>query len=269
MMRRAALIQSMDGFGQRLQDKIVLISGIASGQGRAAALLFARHGAHIVGCDLFGAGAEAVAAEARDAGGNVVAVEANAAIEADVARWVGVAAERHGRVDVIYNNAALGGFGLVHEMALVDWDAAVRSELDVVFLGCKHAIPLMIGRGGSIINTASVSALVSTELPGMRGGMAHAAAKAAVIGMTRSLAQEYAPHGIRANAICPGAIETPSMERAGFDTPQFRAAILNKLCIKRLGRPEDVAFCALYLASDESSYVTGATFTVDGGWTAL
>jgi len=269
MMRRAALIQSMDGFGPRLQDKIVLISGIASGQGRAAALLFARHGAHIVGCDLFGAGAEAVAAEARDAGGNVVAVEANAAIEADVARWVGVAAERHGRVDVIYNNAALGGFGLVHEMALVDWDAAVRSELDVVFLGCKHAIPLMIGRGGSIINTASVSALVSTELPGMRGGMAHAAAKAAVIGMTRSLAQEYAPHGIRANAICPGAIETPSMERAGFDTPQFRAAILNKLCIKRLGRPEDVAFCALYLASDESSYVTGATLTVDGGWTAL
>lgn len=260
---------TMNGFGPRLQDKVVLLSGIASGQGRAAALLFSRHGAHVIGCDLYGPGAEAVAAEAHAFGGDVLAVEANAAVEADVVRWMGIAAERHGCVDVVYNNAALGGFGMVHEMSLADWDAAVRSELDVVFLGCKHAIPLMTARGGSIINTASVSALVSTELPGMRGGMAHAAAKAAVIGMTRSLAQEYAPQGIRANVICPGAIETPSMERAGLDTPAFRAAILDKLCIKRLGRPEDVAFCALYLASDESAYVTGAVMTVDGGWTAL
>jgi len=259
-----------DGFGPRLEGKVALISGIASGQGRAAALLFARHGAHVIGCDLNAAGAEAVAAEARERGDDVTAVAGNASREADVARWVGVAAERHGRVDVLYNNAALGGFGMVHEMALADWDAAVRGELDVVFLGCKHAIPLMVGSGGgSIVNTASVSALVSTLLPGMPGGMAHAAAKAAVIGLTRSLAHEYAPQGIRANVICPGSIETPSMKLAGFDTPQFREAILAKTCVKRLGRPEDIAFCALYLASDESSYVTGATFVVDGGWTAV
>jgi NAD(P)-dependent dehydrogenase (short-subunit alcohol dehydrogenase family) len=260
----------MDGFGPRLAGKVALISGIASGQGRAAALLFSRHGARVVGCDLNRAGAEAVAAQAREHGGGVLALEANAAHEADVARWVALAVERHGRIDVLYNNAALGGFGMVHEMTLEHWDAAVRSELDVVFLGCKHAIPHMIAAGGgSIVNTGSVSALASTLLPGMPGGMAHAAAKAAVIGMTRSLAHEYAPHGIRANVICPGSIETPSMKLAGFDTPAFREAILAKLCIKRLGRPEDVAFCALYLASDESSYVTGATFVVDGGWTAV
>jgi NAD(P)-dependent dehydrogenase (short-subunit alcohol dehydrogenase family) len=259
----------MDGLGPRLLNKVALISGIASGQGRAAALLFARHGAAVVGCDLNRAGAEAVAAQARSNGGDVVAVEANAADEADVARWVDTAVKHHGRVDVVYNNAALGGFGMVHEMALADWQRAIQTELDVVFLGCKHAIPHMPPSGGSIINTASVSALVSTELPGMPGGMAHAAAKAGVIGLTRSIAQEYAPRGVRANAICPGSIETPSMQLAGLDTPAFREAILAKLCIKRLGRPEDVAFCALYLASDESSYVTGASFVVDGGWTAV
>ena len=250
----------MDGFGPRLHDKVVLLSGIASGQGRAAALLFARHGAHVIGCDLYGPGAEAVAAEARAFGGEVLAVEANAATEADVARWVGIAAERHGRIDVIYNNAALGGFGMVHEMALADWDAAVRSELDVVFLGCKHAIPLMTVRGGSIINTASVSALVSTELPGMRGGMAHAAAKAAVIGMTRSLAQEYAPQGIRANVINPGPIDT------GWMTSEVRQVNLSQTPAGRLGTPADTAGFVRFLMSDAGGWITGQVLYSNGGF---
>jgi len=258
------------GFGPRLRDKVALISGIGSGQGRVAALLFSRHGAHVVGCDLNLERAEQVAVEARELGGEVLALEANAFDEDDVARWVGTAVARFGRVDVLYNNAALGGFAMVHEMPLESWRRAIQSELDVVFLGCKHAFPHMAATGGgSVINTGSVSALVSTELPGMKGGMAHAAAKAAVVGMTRSLAQEYAAQGIRVNCICPGSIETPSMQLGGFDTPAFRGAILAKVLIPRLGRPEDVAFCALYLASDESSYVTGATFVVDGGWTAV
>jgi meso-butanediol dehydrogenase / (S,S)-butanediol dehydrogenase / diacetyl reductase len=258
------------GFGPRMRDKVALISGIGSGQGRAAALLFSRHGAKVVGCDLNRERAEEVAAEAQRHGGEVLALEANAVDEGDVARWVGAAVSHFGRVDVLYNNAALGGFGMVHEMPLAEWRRAIQGELDVVFLGCKHAIPHMTaGGGGSVINTGSVSGLVSTELPGMPGGMAHAAAKAGVVGMTRSLAQEYAAQGIRVNCICPGSIETPSMKLGGFDTPAFREAILAKVLIKRLGRPEDIAFCALYLASDESSYVTGATFVVDGGWTAV
>jgi meso-butanediol dehydrogenase/(S,S)-butanediol dehydrogenase/diacetyl reductase len=266
----------MDGYGPRLHGKVAMISGIGSGQGRAAAVLFAQHGAKVVGCDVDPGRGQAAADEAnaqpraRESGGEVVALQADTFDEDDVERWVREAVGRFGTVDVLYNNAAVGGFGMVHEMTLTEWQRAIQTELDGIFLACKHAIPHLRRTepgASSILNTASVSGLISTLLPRMPGGMAHAAAKAAVIGVTRSLAHEYAPDGIRVNSISPGSIDTPSLSLTGYDTPDFRAAIFEQLCIPRRGRPEEVALLALYLASDESAYVTGANFVIDGGWT--
>jgi meso-butanediol dehydrogenase/(S,S)-butanediol dehydrogenase/diacetyl reductase len=265
--------------GPRLAGKVAAISGIASGQGRAAAVLFALHGARVVGCDLDGAGARAVATDANDAamaaesGGEVIALTADVFREEDAESWIGTAIERYGGLDVLYNNAALADFALVEDMDLERWRRAINIELDGVFLGCRYAFPHLRrdvnGVWSSVINTASVSGMVSTQLPSLSGGMAHATAKAGVIGLTRSLAEEYAPAGIRVNAISPGAVWTPALERSGRDTPEFFASVTAKLLIKRRARPEEVAACALFLASDESSYITGVNIPVDGGWTAF
>jgi NAD(P)-dependent dehydrogenase (short-subunit alcohol dehydrogenase family) len=264
-------------FGPRLAGKVVAISGIGSGQGRAAAILFARHGARVVGCDLNLAPAEAAADEANQAaedsesGGSAVAVLADAFAEADVKGWIDTALDRFGQLDVLYNNAALGDFGLVEEMDLERWHRAIGYELDGPYLGCRHAFPHLRRdpdtRWSSVINTASVSGMVSTYLPGMGGGMAHAAGKAGVIGLTRSLAEEYAPAGIRVNSISPGSVSTPSLGLGGYDTPEFLANVTAKLLMKRRAQPDEIANCALFLASDESAYITGVNIPVDGGWT--
>ena len=189
---------------------------------------------------------------------------ADARIESDVARWIGAAVESHGHINVLYNNAAYTHFAL-HEMKLEDWQAAVQGELDVVFLGCKHALSHMMRQAsGVIVSTASISGLVSTELPGLVGGMAHAAGKAGVMGLTRNLAQEYARHGIRANAIAPGLVETPS--NPGLHVPAYRDEAIRRTPLGRIGKPEDVAYAARYLCSDEASFVTGQVLVVDGGW---
>jgi NAD(P)-dependent dehydrogenase (short-subunit alcohol dehydrogenase family) len=267
-----------DGFGPRLAGKVAAISGIGSGQGRAAAILFAQHGAQVVGCDVDDAAAGAAAGEANavataaSSGGGAVPVLADAFVEDDVARWIGTAVERFGRLDVLYNNAALGDFGMLEDMDVERWRRAIGLELDGPYLGCRHAFPhLRRDPGGvwsSVINTASVSGMISTYLPNMAGGMAHAAGKAGVIGLTRSLAEEYAPSGIRVNAISPGSVWTPSLAAWGYDTPEFLANVTAKLLIKRRAQPEEIAQCALFLASDESSYITGVNLPVDGGWTA-
>jgi len=267
-----------DEFGPRLAGKVVAISGIGSGQGRAAANLFALHGAQVVGCDVVADAAQSSAADANDAasaagsGGAAVAVVADALVEEDVARWIATAVERFGRLDVLYNNAARGDFAMVEEMDLERWRRAIGYELDGPYLGCRHAFHHLRrdpeGTWSSVINTASVSGMISTYLPNMGGGMAHAAGKAGVIGLTRSLAEEYAPVGIRVNAVSPGSVWTPALAAWGYDTPEFLASVTAKLLIKRRAEPEEIARCALFLASDESSYITGINLPVDGGWTA-
>jgi NAD(P)-dependent dehydrogenase (short-subunit alcohol dehydrogenase family) len=266
-------------FAPRLAGKVVAISGIGSGQGRAATVLFATHGARVVGCDVDADAATDATDDANRAasdagsGGEAVAVVADVFVEDDVARWIGTATERFGGLDVLYNNAARAGFGMVEDVDLAQWRQAINDELDGVFLGCRYAFPHLRrdpdGPWSSVINTASVSGMVSTSLPGMAGGMAHAAGKAGVIGLTRSLADEYAPVGIRVNAISPGSVWTPALTRSGKDDPEFLANVTAKLLIKRRAQPEEIAACALFLASDESSYITGVNIPVDGGWTSI
>ena len=270
---------SADGFGPRLAGKVVAISGIASGQGRAAAILFARHGARVVGCDLDAAGAHDTATAANAAaheagsGGETVAVDADASDEQQVAEWIGTAVTRFGRLDVLYNNAARADYGMLADMDRSRWRAAIDVELDGGWLPCRVAFPHLRrdpdGPWSSVINTASVSGMVSTWLPSLDGGMAHSTAKAGVIGLTRSLAEEYARDGIRVNAISPGAVWTPALERSGRLTPEFDAAVMAKLLIKRRAHPEEIAACALFLASDDSAYITGVNVPVDGGWTCV
>jgi NAD(P)-dependent dehydrogenase (short-subunit alcohol dehydrogenase family) len=264
----------------RLAGKVAAISGIGSGQGRAAAVLFAANGAHVVGCDVNEENANAAADEgnaaAKDAssGGSVTAVTADVYSEPDAERWIATAVDAHGRLDVLYNNAAIGDFGMVEDMDLERWRRAIGYELDGVWLGCRYAFAHLKRDSekdtwSSVINTASVSGMISTYLPDMPGGMAHAAGKAGVIGLTRSLAEEYAPAGIRVNAISPGSVWTPSLALAGYDTAEFLANVTPKLLIKRRAQPEEIAHAALFLASDESSYITGINLPVDGGWTAF
>jgi len=249
----------------RLGGKVAVITGAASGIGAATALQFAREGAALVLADLNTEGGEHVAAECRAAGARAVFQRCDVAEEEDVAELIARAGREHGGLHVLFNNAGLGGaLGPIEQTAVADWDSSLAVLLRSVFLGMKHGIPLMRkSGGGSIISTASVA--------GLRGGAgphAYSAAKAAVVNLTRSVALEVAKDSIRVNCICPGGINTPLISgRLGGEelTGQILRAIQP---LPRAGRPDDIAAMALFLASDDSVFVTGAAMVVDGGLTA-
>ncbi len=251
--------------GHRLEGKVALITGTGGGQGRAAAVLFAGEGATIVGCDLKVEGSEETVDMVRRTGGAMTSTHPLDLGDAEAASaWVAEAAARHGGFDVLYNNASAPRFASIADMSDDDWHFTVRNELDLIFYACRAAWPRLVERGGgSIINTGSISGM--SAVPGTPGSFAHAATKGAVIALTRELALEGGPHGIRVNSISPGAILSPATEPA-FQDETFRATHLAATMVNRIGTPEDVAHCALYLASDESTFVTGANFVVDGGF---
>jgi NAD(P)-dependent dehydrogenase (short-subunit alcohol dehydrogenase family) len=254
---------------RRLQDRVALISGTASGMGRAAALLFAGEGAHVIGADVDTEGGQETVEAGAEAGLEIEFVRADLADEPSVERWIARAAERFGRIDILYNNASSPVVAPVEEMTMDEWDAIVRNEMTLVFLPTKHALPLM-QRGGVVINTASVAGIkgIGTANPGNApGGWAHGATKAAVRAMTRCWAVEFAGRGIRAVSISPGIIETAANAPLRED-PVLAPAAERLTLTGRYGTPEEVAGLALWLASDDGSFVNGVDITVDGGWSA-
>lgn len=249
----------------RLDGKVAIITGTGGGQGRAMARAFAAEGARVVGCDIKEDGAEQTLEAVTAAGGEMVSLHpCDLTDPADAERLVNLAIDRFGRIDVLYNNAAIAQFAWIEEMTYEQWRSTMLYELDIVFLACKAAWPHLKERGGAIINTGSASgSIVYRPLP----GLAHSTAKAGVISMTRHLAMEGGPHGIRANTISPGLIDTPASHDFVVQD-EWREGMLHHHMLKRVGSSEDVVGAAIYLASDESSFVTGANLCVDAGTTA-
>jgi meso-butanediol dehydrogenase / (S,S)-butanediol dehydrogenase / diacetyl reductase len=250
----------------RLNNKVAFITGTAGSQGRAAALLFAREGAHVIGCDFKEDGAEDTADMVRAQGGKMSSVCPVDLSDFDEAKkWIEDGLGKTGKIDILYNNASAAKFKHLPEMTQSDWSYTMRHELDLIFNTVSAAWPHLQAQGGGvIINTASVAGHRGNA---GQGAFAHCAAKGGVIALTKQLAAEGGRIGIRANSISPGLIRTPSM--AAWLTPEQVAAREKANLLGRIGNPEDIAYCALYLASDEASWVTGSDFTIDGGLSAV
>jgi NAD(P)-dependent dehydrogenase (short-subunit alcohol dehydrogenase family) len=250
----------------RLADKVAVVTGAGSGIGRESALLFAREGARVVVAEVNDTSGGDVVREIERAGGKALFVHADVSIAREAEAMVGAAEKTWGRLDVLFNNAGIfpAKDGSVLETDEQTWDLVLRVNLKGVFFGCKYAIPAMLrAGGGSIINTASFVALIGAATP----QIAYTASKGGVLAMTREIAIEFARKNIRANALCPGPVDTPLLQEL-FSDPARRARRMVHIPPGRLARPGEIAQAALFLASDESSYVNGATFTVDGGITA-
>jgi NAD(P)-dependent dehydrogenase (short-subunit alcohol dehydrogenase family) len=246
----------------RLSDKVCIITGTGGSMGRAAALAFAREGASVVGCDLNVDSAEATLQAVRRDGGTMESLQpCRLGSAAECQALVDFALRRFGRIDVLFNNAAMAYFNWLEDITDEEWDRNRREEVDLVFYLTRAAWPHLKSARGVVVNTASLTALMSFR---NLGSLAHTTAKAGIIGMTRQLAMEGREHGIRANSISPGVIET-NQTREQLKDPEWAAYMLGKTLLGRLGRPEEVASVALFLASGESSYVTGVDIVVDGG----
>lgn len=252
--------------GDRLKGKVCVITGTGSGMGRAAALLFAHEGAKIVGCDVNEDTGQATLEAVRAGGGDMISLQpCNMAKRADVDRLMALAVDTYGGVDVLYNNGSMAYFAWLADMTYESWSNTLREEIDLVFHACQAVFPLMKSRGGgSIINVGSVSGKMAYKvLP----ALAHMAAKGGVIAMSKQVAMEGGPHRIRCNTISPGLVLT-AQTKAFIDNPEWFGPMRDKLMLGRVGLPEDIAPLALYLASDESSWVTGSDYAIDGGTTA-
>ena len=249
----------------RLKDKVALITGGGSGIGREAAILFASEGASVVVADVADAAGRETVSKIEAAGGKARFVHADVSRAEEVRAMVGAAEESYGRLNVLFNNAGIfpGADGGVLETDEETWDLVMRVNLKGVFLGCKYGIPALLrAGGGSVVNTASFVALMGSATP----QIAYTASKGGVLSLTRETAVEFARRNIRVNALCPGPVDTPLMAELLGD-PARRARRMVHIPFGRLARASEVAQAALFLASDESSYVNGAALTVDGGIT--
>jgi NAD(P)-dependent dehydrogenase (short-subunit alcohol dehydrogenase family) len=253
----------------RLDGKVVLISGTGGGQGRVAARIFADEGAKVVGCDINAQTAQETAQLVHDQGHEMLTADGSVdlADPAQAKAWIALAVEAFGTIDVLYNNASLPRFAPFGQMPDEDYAFTVRNELDLTWHATQAAWPHLADGGGAVVNVASIAAILGLrDLP----QSAHAAAKGAVIGMTRQLAAEGAAMGIRVNCISPGVINSPPVqEMLSLGAQGPLAPVIGATALGRPGEPEDIVYAALYLASDEARWVTGAHLVVDGGSSAL
>ena len=248
----------------RLNNKIVIVTGGGSGIGRATAKLFAAEGATVVVVDKNAETAKAVASEI---GGKASGFRADVSKSTEVQAMIAEAIAKHGRLDILFNNAGYGITGSVVETAEEDWDALMSVNVRGVYLGCKYAIPHMVKQGGgAIVNTAS-----TTATAGIKDRAAYVTSKGAVAAMTRAMALDHVHQNVRINCVAPGTIESPYFDKilaASPDPKAARHALEVRQPMMRLGQPEEIAKAVLYLASDDASFCTGSTLYADGGWTA-
>jgi NAD(P)-dependent dehydrogenase (short-subunit alcohol dehydrogenase family) len=251
----------------RLKDKVALITGASSGIGRATAILFAKEGAKVVVNYSHSVDdANEVVSEIKKSGGEAIAIKADVSDEADIIKMVDETVKKYKKIDILYSNAGIELQKPITATTVEEWDKVLAINLRGMFLCAKHVIPVMEKNGGgSIVNTSSGAALI-----GQPNLSAYSASKGGVLSLTKTMAIEYAPK-IRVNCICPGAIDTPMLRRFIDSSPNPAETEKQMKMIHplgRLGKPEEIANAALYLASDESSFVTGHALVVDGGATA-
>ena len=249
----------------RLQGKVILVTGAGSGMGRVAAQRFATEGANVIATDAVAAALEETVAAVREAGGEILGVPGDVSVAADVERAIAEGVRAFGALNVLYNNAGImpAADTSVEETSVETWERVLDVNLKGIFLCCKYGIPeLLKSGGGSIVNIGSFVAILGCTVP----QDAYTASKGGVIALTRSLAVEYGRRGIRANALCPGPIETPMLRRL-WTSEEERNKRLNRIPLGRFGAPEDIVNAGVFLASDESAWITGTTFMVDGGIT--
>lgn len=251
----------------KLQDKIALVTGAASGIGRATALTFAREGAKLVIADMNDEGGQQTVHMITENGGAATFVQVDVTQATEVEAMLSKTVETYGRLDVAHNNAGVGSRPrvLLHELSEESWNHVIDINLKGVWLCMKYEITQMLQQGGgAIVNTASIMGLVGSW---SRSG-AYNASKHGVVGLTKTAALEYAKSGIRVNAVCPGYIRTPLIEQTLRANPDMEAQIVSRHPVGRMGDPEEIAEAVVWMCSDAASFVTGHTMTVDGGYVA-
>lgn len=247
----------------RLKDKVAIITGAASGIGKATAILFAEHGANVVVADIDRDGGRQTATEIQDVGNVARYIKTDVTNSVETQNVVAQTVDIHGKLDILFNNAGIAMRLPVAELPEEDWHRCLDVNLNGVFLCAKAAVPAMqINGAGSIINMSSIYGIVGADVRA-----AYVASKGAVTNLTRGMALDYAQDNIRVNCICPGFVETPLVAGV-IKTPDEYQKLADKHPLRRLGQPIEIAYGALYLASDESAFVTGIALPIDGGYTA-
>lgn len=251
----------------RFQNKVVVITGTAGGQGREAAIRFASEGATIAGCDVNAAGNTETQKLVEAAGGKMIAhAPVDLTNEKEVAAWLEAVVAETGKIDVLYANAGATKFSPIDQTSFEEWQFVLKHELDLVFLPVKHAWKHLVESKGNIILVGSTAGIAGSVT---NTRVAHSVTKGGIIAMGRQLAAEGAAHGIRVNTVSPGMVRTPATENDLLSADHPMRSIEKKIPLGRIGTAAEIVNCAAFLASDEASYVTGANLVVDGGWSAV